>query len=78
MTIVFDIQRTVNRALISQIYFRNRTVHVLESLSAHHQESSIVHTAIGICHTSYVDCLLAGSGCFILIPLGSSQHNLFD
>jgi len=23
---------------------------------------SIVHTAMGICHTGFVDCLLAGSG----------------
>jgi len=34
---------------------------------SHHQESSTVHTAIGICHTGYPDCLLA-----------SSQHNLYD
>jgi len=31
------------------------------------QESSTVHTAIGICHTGYDDCLLAGSGCSVLI-----------
>jgi len=31
--------------------------------SVHHQESSTVHTAIGICHTGYSDCLLGGSGC---------------
>ena len=53
--------------IISQIYFRNRTLHVSDSLSVHHQESSTVHTAIGICHTGYGDCLLA-----------SSQHNLYD
>jgi len=29
--------------------------------------SNTVHTAIGICHTGYADCLLA-----------SSQHNLYD
>ena len=29
--------------------------------SVHHQESSTVHTAIGICHTGYADCLLANS-----------------
>jgi len=33
----------------------------------HHQESSTVYTAIGICHTGYADCLLA-----------SSQHNPYD
>jgi len=57
--------------------FWNRTLHVLDSFSVHHQESSTVHTAIGICHTGYADCLLAGSGCSIQIPLASSQHNLY-
>ena len=62
---VFDIQRTVHRdiflqqnqrdALVSEIYFWNRTPHVSDSLSVHHQESSTVHTAIGICHTRYAD-----------------------
>jgi len=49
-------------ALISQIYFWNRTIHVSASIPVHHQESSTVRTAIGICHTGYADCLLAGSG----------------
>jgi hypothetical protein len=31
----------------------------LDSFPVHHQESSTVHTAIGICHTGYADCLLA-------------------
>jgi len=39
-------------------------LHVSDSFSVHHQESSTVHTAI---HTGYADCLLA-----------SSQHNLFQ
>jgi len=33
--------------------------------SVHHQESSTVYTAIGICHTGYDDRLLAGSGWYI-------------
>jgi len=32
----------------------------------HHQESSTVHTAIGVCHTGYADCMLA-----------IIQHNLY-
>jgi len=40
-----------------QIYFWNEILHVSDSLSVHHQESSTVHTAIGICHTGYADCL---------------------
>ena len=56
-------------ALISQIYFWNATLHVLDSLSVHHQESSTVRTAIGICHTG-----LLTACCSILIPLASCQQ----
>jgi len=34
-----------------------------------------VYTAIGICHTSYVDSLLVRS---ILTSLADSQHNQYD
>jgi len=37
----------------------NKTLHISDRFSFHHQESSIVHIAIGICHTSYADCWLA-------------------
>jgi len=47
-------------------YFWNRTLHVSDNFSVHHQESSTVHTAIYTCHTGYADCFLA-----------SSQHNLY-
>ena len=47
------------RCTNSQIYFWNRTLHVLDRFSVHHQESSTVHTAIGICHTGFADCLLS-------------------
>ena len=47
------------RCTISQIYFWYRTLHVSDRFSVHHQESSTVHIAIGICHTGYADCLLA-------------------
>jgi len=36
---------------------------------------NIVYTAKGICHTSYVDCLLARSG---LTSLADSQQNYYD
>ena len=52
---------------IKFILFWNDTLHVSDGLSVHHQESSTVYIAIGICHTGYADCLLA-----------SSQHNLYD
>ena len=41
-------------ALISQIYFWNKTLHVSDSYSVHHQDFFTIHTN-GICHT-------AGSG----------------
>ena len=47
--------------------FWNRTLHVSDSFSVHHQEYSTVHRATGICHTGYADCLPA-----------SSQHNSCD
>jgi hypothetical protein len=50
------------RCTNSQFYFWNRTVHVSDRFSVHHQESSTVYTAIGICHTGFADCLLVGSG----------------
>jgi len=68
-------------ALISKIYFWNRPLQVADRFSLHHQESSTVYTATGICQTGFADCLLAGSGwnsCSILIPLADSQHNLYD
>jgi len=34
-----------------------------------------VYTAIGICHASYVDCLLARSEWNILTLLADSQHD---
>jgi hypothetical protein len=41
--------------------FWNRTLHVLDRFTVHHQESSTVYTAIDICHTSYAGCLQARS-----------------
>ena len=47
------LQQNQRDALISKIYFWNRTLHVPDRFSVHHQESSTVYsyTAIGICHT---------------------------
>jgi len=45
-------------ALISQIYFWIRTLHISDSVSVHHQESSTVHIAIGM---SYRLCWLLAS-----------------
>jgi len=55
---IYSYNTTPQDALISQIYFWNRTLHVSDSFSVHHKESNTVHTAVGICHTGYADCLL--------------------
>ena len=60
-------------------YFSNlfwyRTLHVSDRFTVHHQESSTVYTATGICHASCVACLLARSGCSSLTSLA---HNKFE
>jgi hypothetical protein len=62
---MYSYNKTKRDALISQIYFWNRTLHVSDRFCVHHQESSTVYTAIGICHTGYADYLLAGSECIL-------------
>ena len=58
------------------------TLHVLDSLSAHHPEFKTVHTASGICQTDTATCLVAGtrwnSTEFISFPLASRQQYLSD
>ena len=75
---IYSSNESQRDALIYQIYFWNRNLHVSDRFSVHHQETSTVYTAIGIRHTGFADCLLAGSRWNILIPLASSQQNLYD
>jgi len=60
--VIYSYNKNQRDALISQIYYWNRTLHVSDRFSVRHRQSSTVHTAIGICHTGYADCLLVGSG----------------
>jgi len=53
------------------ILFCSSHLHVSDGLSLHHQESKIVHTALGICHT---EMELSS----ISFPLASRQQYLFD
>jgi len=65
-------------ALISQIYFWNETLHVLDSSSVNHQEFFIVHATVYISYR-FADSLPAGSGwncSSVLILLASCQ--LYD
>jgi hypothetical protein len=65
---VNDIKQFFNKsqtdALISQIYF-DKELYMFRTdlLSIIRRLNTVrVYTAIGICHASYVDCLLASSG----------------
>ena len=53
--------KTNQMHLISRIYFWNRTLHVSDSFSVCHRESSTVHTATGICQTGYAVCTVLDS-----------------
>ena len=44
---------------VSNLFYWSNTLHVLDGLSAHHQELKTVHTATGICQADTADCLLA-------------------
>jgi len=54
--------KTQSDALIPQIYFWNRTLHVSDSSSVHHQEFFTVHTAMVYVITGFADSLRKGSG----------------
>ena len=60
--VIHSYKKNQRDALISEIYFRNRTLRVSDRFSVHHQEPSAVCTAVGVCHTGFADCLRAGSG----------------
>jgi len=50
------------RCTISQIYFDKELYMFQTDLLSIIRSLNTVYTAIGICHASYVDCLLARSG----------------
>ena len=53
---IFLIKKNQLDALILSIFWGNKTLHVSDSSSVHHQEFFTVHTAI---HTGHADCLRA-------------------
>jgi len=67
------IVRSRTKATEFFFYSWNETLHVSDSFSIHHQESSTVHTARGICHSGYADCLRAGSGWNVVPSWSCSQ-----
>jgi len=62
------------RRIISQIYFDKELYMFRTDLLPVTKSLNTAYTAIGICHASYVDCLLTRSGPD-LTSLADSQHN---
>jgi len=64
------------RRTISQIYFDKELYMFRTDLLSIIRSLNTVYTAIGMCHASYVDCLLARSGWSSnLTSQAVSQHN---
>jgi hypothetical protein len=76
--VIYSYNKNQLDTLFFSSLFWYRALHVSDRFTVHHQESSTVYTAIGVCHTGYADCLLVGSGWNLLIPLADSQHNVYD
>jgi len=65
--VIYSYNKKTNEVHYFSNLFWYRALHVLDRFTVHHQESSTLYTATDVCHTGYVDCLLA-----------DSQHNLYD
>ena len=70
---IYSYNKSLQYALISQIYFGKQLYMFRTDLLSVIRSLNTVFTAIGICHTSYVDCLLARSG---WNSLADSQHTV--
>jgi hypothetical protein len=57
--VLLNIPENQPDAPVSQQYFFDLTLHVLDGLSVRHQELKTVHTATGVCQTAAATCLLA-------------------
>jgi hypothetical protein len=62
--VIYSYNKTNEMPQFLKFIFGNKTLHVSDRISVHHQETSTVYTAICICHTGFADFLLAGSGWF--------------
>ena len=59
---IYSYNKSQRDALISQIYFDKELYMFQTDLLSIIRSLNTINTAIGICHASYVDCLLARSG----------------
>jgi len=59
--VIYSCNKTNEIHSFLKFTFWNRTLHVSVRFFAHHQESSTVYTAMGVCHRGYADCLLASN-----------------
>jgi len=60
---------------VSHVYFGKGLYMFQTDLPSIIRSLNTVYTAVGVCHASYVDCLLARSEWNILTSLADSQHN---
>jgi hypothetical protein len=70
--VIYSYNKSQRDALFLKIYFGKELYMFQTDLLSIIRSLNTVYTAIGICHASYVDCLLASS---ILTLLAGSQHN---
>jgi hypothetical protein len=66
--VIYSYNKNQWDALFLKFIFDKELLSIIRSLNT-------VYTTIGVCHASYVDCLLARSGRNILTLLLDSQHN---
>ena len=62
VTVLQFLQQKPTRCAISQLYFGKELYMFRTDILSIIRSLNTVYTATGICHASYVTCLLAGSG----------------
>ena len=73
--VIYSYNKKPTRCTISQLYFGKELYMFRTNLLSIIRSLNTVFTAIGICHTGYVDCMLVRSG---WNSLADSQHNQYD
>ena len=76
--LVYSYNKNQRDALFLKIIFNKELYMFLTDILSIIRSLNTIYKAIGICHTSYIDCLLARSGwncSFILTSLANNQRN---
>jgi len=75
--VIFSYNKSQRDALFLKFIFDKELYMFRTDILSFIRTLNTVYAAIGICQTSYVDCMLARSGS-ILTSLTDSQHNWHD